>query len=96
MATTLSHNSYFDAAVQSIGYERHGRKASVGVISPGEFRFGTDAPERMTVVTGQMLVRMDGSDAWHLYAAGTNFEVGGKSAFFVKTSAPCAYSCEYL
>lgn len=93
---SLAHNSYFEGQVQSIGYERNGRKASVGVIVPGEFRFGTDAPERMTVVSGQMHARMDGSETWNLYAAGTSFEIAGKSAFFVKTSAACAYYCEYL
>ena len=48
----LSHNSYFEGAVQSVGFERNGRKATVGVIAPGEFRFGTGAPERMTIVSG--------------------------------------------
>lgn len=96
MASSLTHSSYFEGAVQSVGYERNGRKATVGVIAPGEFRFGTGAPERMTIVSGELRARMDGSDSWDLYAAGTNFEVKGNSAFFVKASAPCAYYCEYL
>jgi len=31
----LKHNTYFDGKVQSIGFERLGRKATVGVIAPG-------------------------------------------------------------
>jgi len=92
----ISHSSYFEGAVQSLGFDRNGRKATVGVIVPGEYRFGTDSPERMAIISGQLYVRMEGSDAWELYAAGSNFEVKGKSAFFVKAAAPCAYLCEYL
>jgi uncharacterized protein YaiE (UPF0345 family) len=40
----LTHNTYFDGQVQSIGFTRNGLRASVGVIAPGEFRFGTDHP----------------------------------------------------
>ena len=32
----LKHNSYFEGAVQSVGYTRNGLPASVGVIAPGE------------------------------------------------------------
>ena len=41
---SLSHNRYFDDQVQSIGFERNGRRATVGVIAPGTFHFGTQAP----------------------------------------------------
>ena len=92
----LSHNTYFEGAVQSIGFTRNGRKATVGVIATGEFRFGTDAPERMTVVSGALHARLDGAAEWSLYPAGTSFEVPGKSAFFVKADAPAAYLCEFL
>ena len=50
----LKHNSYFEGKVQSIGFERNGRRATAGVIDAGEFHFGTDAAERMTVVSGEL------------------------------------------
>ncbi len=53
----LKHNSYFDGDVQSVGFERNGRQHTVGVIDVGEFHFGTNAPERMTVVSGELFVR---------------------------------------
>ena len=92
----LKHNTYFDGKVQSVGFERLGRKLSAGVIDQGEFHFGTDAPERMTVVSGELEVKRDGTNAWRLYPAGTSFEVPGKSGFDVKAAAPAAYLCEYL
>lgn len=92
----LQHNSYFEGQVQSVGFERVGRRQTVGVIAPGSYHFGTDAPERMTVVSGALEVRVDGTEAFVLYAAGTYFEVGAKSGFDVRASAPSAYLCEFL
>ncbi len=94
--TALTHNSYHDGGVQSIGFDRHGRALTVGVIAPGSYHFGTAAPERMTVVTGELTVRRDGADAWSTYPAGTQFEVAGSSGFDVRADGPSAYLCEYL
>lgn len=92
----LQHNSYFEGQVQSVGFERLGRRQSVGVIAAGEYHFGTDAPERMTVVGGALDVRVDGSEGFVRYPAGTYFEVPGQSGFDVRADAPSAYLCEYL
>lgn len=92
----LTHNSYFDGGVQSVGFERHGRRQTVGVIDRGQFHFGTGAPERMTVVSGALAVRVDGTDAFVAYPAGTSFEVPGQSGFDVRADAPSAYLCEFL
>src|SRR5262249_3173419 len=97
MATSpLKHNSYFEGQVQSIGYERNGRRATVGVIAPGEYHFGTDAPERMTVLSGELPVRRDGAATFASYPAGTAFEVGGTGGFDVRAAEPSAYLCEFL
>ena len=90
----LTHNTYFDTKVQSIGFERHGRRMTAGVISPGEYHFGTDAPERMTVVSGELEAKI--GDAWRAYPSGTTFEVPGKSGFDVRAREPAAYLCEFL
>ncbi len=92
----LKHNSYFDGKVQSVGYERNGRRATAGVIAPGEYHFDTDAPERMTVVSGELSARLPGDGAWRAFPAGTSFEVPAKSGFDVKASGASAYLCEFL
>jgi uncharacterized protein YaiE (UPF0345 family) len=92
----LTNNSYFEGRVQSVGFERNGRKQTVGVIDVGEFHFGTEAPERMTVVSGELLVKLPGGEAFRAYPAGTAFEVPGKSGFDVKATAPAGYVCEFL
>ena len=92
----LKHNGYFEEKVQSVGYERNGRRATVGVVDVGEFHFGTDAPERMTVVSGELWARLPGEPAFRPFPAGATFEVPGKSGFEVRAAAPAAYLCEFL
>ena len=92
----LKHNSYFDSKVQSVAFERNGRKASVGVILQGEYYFGTEAAERMSVISGELSVRIKGESDFRGYPAGTSFEVPAKSGFDVRAAAASAYLCEYL
>ncbi len=92
----LKTNSYFEGKVQSVGFDRNGRRATVGVIDAGEFHFGTDAAERMTVVSGELWAKLPGEAAWRAFPAGTAFEVPAKSGIDVKAASPAAYLCEYL
>jgi uncharacterized protein YaiE (UPF0345 family) len=94
--TALKHSSYFDGKVQSLGFERNGRRATVGVVTPGEYHFGTDGAERMTVISGELLARLDGTTEWRAYPAGTAFEIAAKSGFDVRALSPAAYCCEFL
>jgi uncharacterized protein YaiE (UPF0345 family) len=90
----LKQNVYFEGKVQSIAFERYGRRATVGVIEAGEYHFGTEAPERMTVVSGELDANVGG--VWRTYPSGTTFEVPGKSGFDVRAREPAAYLCEFL
>jgi uncharacterized protein YaiE (UPF0345 family) len=92
----LKHNRYFEDQVQSIGFERHGQKMTVGVIDRGAFHFATGAAERVTVVSGALEIRIDGANDWRFFPAGTSFEVAGQSGFDVRAEAPSAYLCEFL
>ena len=56
----LQHNRYFDGLVQSVGFERNGRRYTAGVFDVGAFHFNTDTPERMTVISGELRVNSDG------------------------------------
>ena len=91
----LKHNSYFDGAVQSVAFDRNGMRATVGVIAIGEYHFNTGAPERMTVVSGELQAKLAGGN-WQSFPAGTYFEVSGNSGFDVKATAPSAYLCEFI
>jgi uncharacterized protein YaiE (UPF0345 family) len=92
----LKHNSYFEGQVQSVGFERNGLKATVGVIAPGEYRFNTGAAERMSIISGALNVKLADGE-WRNYAAGTAFEVASNSHFDVRAEGgPAAYLCEFL
>jgi uncharacterized protein YaiE (UPF0345 family) len=90
----IAVNEYFDGAVKSLGYESKG-KSSVGVILPGEYEFGTAAPETMLVIEGEMDVKLADELKWTLYAAGQKFEVAANSSFKVKVAIPTSYLCKY-
>lgn len=93
----LKHSVYFEGAVQSVGFERLGRRASVGVIEPGSYHFGTEAAERMTVVSGMLRAKLDGRHEWLSFPAGTCFEIPASSGFDVEAvGGPAAYLCEFL
>ncbi|GFH54102.1 hypothetical protein CTEN210_10578 [Chaetoceros tenuissimus] len=92
----ITHQSYFDAKVQSLASTRNGRKFSVGIIAEGEYHFGTEAAERMTVISGLLTIKVDGTSDWIAFPPGTYFEVPANSGFDVKATGDSAYQCEYL
>ncbi|MDF4731847.1 pyrimidine/purine nucleoside phosphorylase [Vibrio parahaemolyticus] len=93
---SIKENSYFAGGVKSLGFNQHGLDVSVGVMLPGEYTFGTQAPERMTVVKGDLVVKRVGEADWTTYSSGESFDVEGNSSFELKVKDATAYLCEYL
>lgn len=93
---TLTHNTYFDGGVQSLAYEQDGATSSVGVMAPGEYHFGTAAPERMTVIRGELTILLPGTDEWRAFSSGESFDVPGDSGFDLRVAGSTSYLCEYL
>ena len=91
----LSVNEYFDGKVKSIAFQGETLPATVGVISPGEYEFGTSQKEVMTVVNGALTVQLPGSESWVRYDAGKAFEVAANTSFKVKAEVDTAYFCTY-
>ena len=82
----LSVNEYFDGKVKSIAFQGETLPATVGVISPGEYEFGTSQKEVMTVVSGALTVQLPGSESWVRYDAGKAFEVAANTSCLLYTS----------
>ncbi|EDQ01870.1 pyrimidine/purine nucleoside phosphorylase [Shewanella benthica] len=91
----LAVNEYFAGNVKSIGFQGEDKPASVGVMEPGDYEFGTAAPEVMIVVAGALTVLLPGSDSWQTFNAGTQFDVPGDAKFQVKVETQTAYLCLY-
>jgi purine/pyrimidine-nucleoside phosphorylase len=97
VTVTCKANVYFDGKVVSHSIElSDGSKKTLGLIYPGEYRFNTDAPERMEITAGACRARLAGERDWKEFAAGTFFDVPGKSSFEIAVDAGIAqYICSF-
>lgn len=91
----LEVNEYFEGSVKSISLDTPGLPATVGVMAKGEYAFGTDCKEVMTVVCGELQIQHDAGDSWQTYIDGQSFEVEANAKFKVKASVDTAYLCKY-
>lgn len=91
----LTINEYFEGHVKSISFAQSEGRASVGVMLPGNYEFGTSQPEIMHVLSGQLDVLLPGQDSWQSFAAGSHFNVAGDQRFQLRVSVDTAYLCEY-
>ncbi len=91
-------NIYFDGGVVSHTLLfADGSKKTLGLIFPGSYHFGTDAPELMQMTAGACRVKFDGSKQWNVYGEGESFNVPGKSGFDIEVSEGVAqYICSFL
>ncbi|WP_461480708.1 pyrimidine/purine nucleoside phosphorylase [Porticoccus sp.] len=88
-------NEYFDGTVVSIGFQTETLPATVGVMAPGEYEFGTSKKEVMTVVSGALTVKLPGRDDWQTFNAGDSFAVAANEAFQLQVAIDTAYLCTY-
>ncbi|MFD7258801.1 pyrimidine/purine nucleoside phosphorylase [Streptomyces sp. NPDC059874] len=88
-------NEYFDGTVKSIAFTQEQGPATIGVMAPGEYEFGTAAPEIMHVVSGALTVKLPNAADWETFSTGSHFKVPGNSKFQLKVSLETAYLCEY-
>ncbi|WP_036228649.1 pyrimidine/purine nucleoside phosphorylase [Marinobacterium jannaschii] len=91
----LNVNEYFDGAVKSIGFENTEGRVTAGVMNPGEYEFGTSEDELMKVVSGELIVKLPGSDNFESFKSGSEFRVAANQKFQVKVEQTTAYLCFY-
>ncbi len=91
----LNVNEYFDGKVKSIGFKTETLPATVGVMAPGDYEFGTSQHETMTVVSGALTVKLPGNEDWQTFNAGDTFTVDANQKFQLKVSVDTAYLCLY-
>lgn len=88
-------NHYFDGKVASIAFTQTEGAATVGVMAPGEYEFGTNQLEIMHVISGKLTVRLPGSETWEEFPKGSQFTVPANSHFQLQVAEDTAYLCEY-
>lgn len=88
-------NEYFDGNVKSLAFNAGEDKATVGVMAVGEYEFGTNCIEHMTLVSGVMSIMQPGETQWQVIAVNEMFVVAANVTFKVKIEAESAYLCLY-
>ena len=94
--SALKVNEYFEGNVKSISFQGKQYRSTVGVMAPGEYEFGTGKAEIMTVISGELVVKLPGKIEWSKFAAGTKFNVDANSKFQLKVAQDTAYLCEFV
>jgi len=92
-----SANIYFDGKVTSRTIEfADGSIKTLGIMLPGEYEFGTGAPELMEIYSGQMQVKLPNSSVWRTIKGGESFDVEGNAKFQLKVTELSDYCCSFI
>ncbi|NQV03665.1 MAG: pyrimidine/purine nucleoside phosphorylase [Bacteroidia bacterium] len=86
---------YFDGKVKSIAFKTTESPATIGVMAPGAYEFGTSSVEYMTVVSGLMNVLLPGATEWKSFRPFDQFIVPKDSKFKLEIAEETAYLCLY-
>ena len=89
-------NEYFDGKVKSIAFSASGIPATMGVMAPGEYEFGTSTVEQMTVISGTMVVQLPDEQEWKEFKPFDMFVVPKDKKFRLRIASDAAYLCLYL
>ena len=97
VTVTREANVYFDGNVTSRAVTfADGTVKTLGIMMPGDYTFGTDKPELMEILAGQLTYRLDGSENWIVVKGGESFNVPGESSFDLKVTELADYCCSYI
>lgn len=88
-------NEYFAGKVKSIAFQTETLPATVGVMAPGEYEFGTSQKEVMAIISGALTVKLPESTVWKTFHAGDHFIVEANQKFQLQVAIDTAYLCTY-
>jgi len=73
-----------------------GTHKTLGVILPGKYHFGTEAAEKMQILSGGCYYKLDGTMATIDVAAGGEFDLPANSGFDIEVKEIVQYICSYF
>ncbi|MCJ8013161.1 pyrimidine/purine nucleoside phosphorylase [Paenibacillus sp. KQZ6P-2] len=89
-------NIYYDGQVTSrTVIQEDGSKVTLGIMLPGTYEFGTDGPEIMEILSGQLKVLLPGEDTWQEINGSATFHVPARSKFALEVFSVTDYCCSY-
>ena len=97
VTVTKAANIYFDGKVTSrkISFA-DGSFKTLGIMMPGDYKFGTNEKELMEITAGECEILLAGQSDWQSISGGQSFEVEANSAFEIKAKTLVDYCCSYL
>lgn len=98
VTVTSKPNLYFDGKVISYRIDfGDGSHKTVGIIYAGTYHFGTADAERMEIVDGACMVKLDDHSEFHGHAAGEHFDIPANSGFDIAVEdGHVEYICSYF
>lgn len=89
-------NIYFDGKVTSRTVKfADGTRKTLGIMLPGDYKFGTEEKEIMEIIAGEMKVKLPGAD-WQHIQGGESFEVPADASFELQILSAVDYCCSYI
>ncbi|MFE4710835.1 MULTISPECIES: pyrimidine/purine nucleoside phosphorylase [Bacillales] len=89
-------NVYYGGQVTSrTVHLENGTKVTLGIMLPGVYEFGTDGPEIMEILSGDLKVLLPGAEAWQEIKGAETFHVPGNSKFALEVFGVTDYICSY-
>ncbi|PHR55262.1 MAG: hypothetical protein COA44_11185 [Arcobacter sp.] len=97
VTATKAANFYFDGKVTSrtLTFE-DGTTKTLGIMMPGEYEFGTADAEIMEITSGELDVKLPGSDKFISIKGGEQFNVPANAKFQVNIKIITDYCCSYI
>ncbi len=87
-------NEYFEGKVKSLAMVCENGLATVGVMEPGTYEFGTNSEEIMQIIEGEMTVQLPDTEK-KVFNKGQSFKVPANTRFQVEIIRDTAYICYY-
>ncbi len=97
VTVTKAANVYFDGKVTSrkITFE-DGSFKTLGIMMPGDYKFGTSEKELMEITAGECEILLAGESNWQRISGGQSFNVDANSSFEIKAKTIVDYCCSYI
>ena len=89
-------NVYYDGKVTSrtITLE-DGSVQTLGIMLPGEYKFGTAEAEKMEIMSGELEIKLP-NEEWKSLSTPETFDVPANSSFELKIKTVTDYCCSYI
>jgi uncharacterized protein YaiE (UPF0345 family) len=90
----VSHNTYFEGMVQSLGLETEKGRATLGVMKKGAYQFDTSTKETIIFIEGSVSTKLPGGE-WQTHKKQDTLNIPAGIVFDINCETDVAYICYY-